>query len=126
MVKLLIVGTGGFVGAIARYLLSSMVQRYFTNYQHLGTIAVNILGCFLLGMFMYLVQNKAMFGGNVKLLISIGLIGALTTYSTFAFETYELITDQRIYAAAFNILIHLLIGLTAVWAAILFGKAVLN
>jgi len=117
---------GGFIGAVSRYLLSGLAQRYFSGNYHLGTLAVNILGCFMLVIVMHLVQTKGMFSPNLRLMFSIGLIGALTTYSTFAFETYQLLVDNRIYAAGINIMFHLMVGLAAVWAAIAISQNVIK
>ena len=117
---------GGFIGAVSRYYLSGLAQKYFHNYNHLGTLAVNILGCFLLGVFMHLVHTRGLFGPNLRLMVSIGLIGALTTYSTFAFETYQLMVQNRVYAAGINIMFHLTVGLAAVWAAIALSQNVIK
>jgi len=120
--KFLIVGCGGFFGAISRYALSGLVHRWFDGRFPYGTILVNIIGSFLLGFLMYLVQTKAALGPGPRLFLTIGLLGAFTTYSTFAYESYELLLGQRYTAAAVNILMHLIIGIGAVWGAIIFAK----
>ncbi len=124
MLKLLFVGLGGFAGAVARYALSGYVQRLFDGRFPYGTLTVNVLGSFLLGFLMYLVESRGPFGPNIRPLISIGFLGALTTYSTFAWETYGLVVDQRFLMAGVNTLLQLVVGLGAVWVGVTIGQIV--
>jgi len=120
--KFLLVGLGGFIGAVSRYALSGLVHQWFNGRFPYGTITVNIVGSFLLGIVMYLVQTKGPFGPNLRLFLTIGLFGAFTTFSTFAYESYELILGQRFYAAATNISIHFILGLGAIWGAMTLAR----
>lgn len=115
---------GGFLGAVARYLVSGLTHRVFDGRFPYGTLAVNIIGCFLIGLVMYLVQERGMFSSNFRLLITIGLLGSFTTYSTFAYESVEMLLDQRYLAAFGNVFFHLILGLGAVWAAMLVGQVI--
>jgi CrcB protein len=126
MLKLLIVGVGGFVGAIGRYLVSGLVHRLLDGRFPYGTMVVNIIGCFLLGMFMFFVARRGMFSPYARLLISIGLLGAFTTYSTFAYETFRLVVNQRLMAAFVNIAVQLAGGLLAIGAAMIIGRAIIK
>ena len=123
MIKLLIIGAGGGLGAIARYGLSGLVHRYLDGRFPYGTFLVNIIGCFLLGFFMFLVQNRGMYSVHVRQGVALGFIGAFTTYSTFAYETFQMITEHRMLEAAANLSVHIVVGLGAVWAAWLLGQA---
>lgn len=124
MFKLLVVGIGGFAGAISRYLVSGLAHRFFDGRFPYGTLLVNLIGCFVIGLTMYLVQSRGLFSSNVRLFLTIGLLGSFTTYSTFAYETFEMLLDQRFLAAFSNILIHLAVGLGAVWIGMSIGQVI--
>jgi CrcB protein len=126
MIKLLIVGAGGFIGAIARYLVSGLVHRFLDGRFPYGTMVVNLIGCFMLGLFMFFVARRNLFTPNIRLLISIGLLGAFTTYSTFAYETFRLMINQRLTAAFINIAVQLVGGLLAVGAAMVVGRVIIK
>ncbi len=116
MVKLLIVGAGGFVGAILRYVLSGVVQNLSGSALFpFGTLAVNMVGCFAIGLLSYMAEYRGLFGPETRLFVFIGLLGALTTFSTFGHETYGLIKDARVSIALLNVGIHVVAGLTFVW-----------
>ena len=116
MIKIIIVGIGGFLGAISRYLTSRFVNRYFETTQFpFGTLSVNMIGCFLIGFVMGLVENRDMFNPEVRSFILIGLLGGFTTFSTFGYESYNLLRDGQILSTISNICIHVFIGLTLVW-----------
>ncbi len=116
MVKLLIVGAGGFVGAILRYVLSGLVQNLSGSAVFpFGTLAVNMMGCFAIGLLSYMAEYRGLFGPETRLFVFIGLLGALTTFSTFGHETYGLIKDARVSFALLNVGIHVVAGLTFVW-----------
>jgi len=109
------VGAGGFIGAILRYLISGFVQNLTQSvtFPH-GTLTVNIIGCFLIGIFSYLVESQAGISPEMRLLVLVGILGSFTTYSTFSAETMNLLQDQRFFLGLINIGTHLILGLSAV------------
>lgn len=115
MHKIFLVGIGGFIGAVLRYLISGYVQNLTQNvtFPH-GTLAVNITGCFLIGIFSYLVESHAAMTPEVHLLLLVGILGSFTTYSTFSAETMNLLQDQRLFLGLINIGTHIILGLSAV------------
>ena len=119
MLKLLVVGAGGFVGAISRYLLSGLVHRLYNGSFPLGTLVVNVAGCFLIGALMGLVEDRQALSPNVRLFLMIGLIGSFTTFSTLCYETYELFRTSEMIAVMVNVFGSALLGLSAV----LLGRA---
>jgi len=121
MLKVLVIGLGGFVGAITRYGLSGLVHRYSDSTFPLGTLAVNVLGCLAIGGLMCLVQEREFFTPNARLFLLIGLLGSFTTFSTVGYETFELLRGGSFTMAAMNVLANMLLGLIAVmlgWFAI--------
>jgi fluoride exporter len=116
MTKLFLVGLGGFMGSIARFLLSTWVQEATgTNRFPYGTLAVNLVGCLLIGLLFHWPPFHKTIDLELRLLLITGLLGGFTTFSAFGNETLRLIqADQPlqagIYAAA-----SLLLGVGAVW-----------
>lgn len=117
MGNLLWIGIGGFVGAISRYWLAGRVQDLSGSVGFpFGTLAVNILGCFILGLLSYLVDMRGLFGPEVRSLLIVGLLGAFTTFSTFSLETLNLLLGGQALSAAANLGLSTLLGLAAVGA----------
>ncbi|MGH8013802.1 MAG: fluoride efflux transporter CrcB [Candidatus Binataceae bacterium] len=87
------VGLGGFLGANARYLLGGWVARWLGVGFPYGTFIINISGCFILGFFLALVQDRLWVHPNVRLLFAVGFVGAYTTFSTFEYESVRLLQD---------------------------------
>ena len=115
MKELLVVGVGGFVGAIARYGISGLVHRFYGGPFPLGTLAVNVLGCFVLGGLMTLVEDRQLLAPTTRLFLTIGLLGSLTTFSTLGYETVALLRDAEIRLAAMSFFANGLLGLAAVF-----------
>ncbi|MBE0496078.1 MAG: CrcB family protein [Campylobacterales bacterium] len=87
---LLAIGSGGFVGAIARAYLNGLINHHFPHPLPLGTLGVNLVGSFFLGVLFACFMHTQWFSLPVKSFLTTGLLGALTTYSTFAMETFWL------------------------------------
>lgn len=116
MVNILLVGAGGFVGATARYLVSGWIHRMapYIGFP-MGTLAVNVLGCFLIGLAGGVAESRQILGPEARSLLVIGVLGAFTTYSTFGYETLALVREVEVAKAFLNIGLHLVLGLAAVW-----------
>jgi len=115
MTRLLIVGLGGFVGAVARYGVSGLVHRSIRTTFPLGTLVVNTVGCLVIGALLYAIEDRALLSPNMRLFGAIGLLGAFTTFSTFGYETLELLGEGRWAATALSITANVVLGLAAVW-----------
>jgi len=89
----LIVGVGGFLGSISRYLLSQYVDKKIETIFPFGTFSVNILGCLLLGALYAFAEKENVLTSDLRLLLTVGFCGSFTTFSTFAYEKLQLI-DQ--------------------------------
>lgn len=115
MHKIILVGAGGFIGSVLRYLISGYIQNLPQSVIFpYGTFVVNVTGCFLIGMFSHLIESQAGITAEIRLLLMVGLLGSFTTYSTFSNETINLLRDQRLSLALLNIGIHIMLGLVAV------------
>ena len=116
LLKLSIIGAGGFIGAVLRFLISSWVQtRSGSIVFPFGTMAVNMIGCLVIGFLTYLVETRSLFSMETRSFILIGLLGAFTTFSTFGHETLGLIRDSRIDLAALNAGSQVVVGVSLVW-----------
>src|SRR5918996_90890 len=114
MAHVLIVGIGGFIGSILRYWLSGLTHRWVQDAFPAGTLLVNVLGCFALGLVMYLVEYREFFGAELRLFVTIGLLGGFTTFSTFGYETFALLRDSEHLQALASVAANVVIGTAAV------------
>jgi CrcB protein len=114
VIKLLIVGAGGFLGAISRYALSGLVHRHVPGSFPIGTLCVNLIGCFLIGALMTLVQDRKLFTPEARLLFGVGFLGSLTTFSTFGYETVELLRSGESRLALLSVVANVVFGVAGV------------
>jgi len=114
MTRFLLIGCGGFCGAVARYWMTLWVQRRLESTVPLGTMSVNVLGCFLLGFLMTYVDRRSGASPHVQLFVKVGLLGAFTTFSTFGYETIELLGEGELRDAFVSLSGNLVFGLVGV------------
>ncbi len=120
---LLFIGIGGFLGSVARYYLAGVVQARFPGNWPYGTFAVNIVGCFLIGI-IFVVAERTILSPEWRLFLATGLCGGLTTFSSFSLEMVSLLRGgQLLYALSYAAL-SLLLGLVAVWIGMAVGRMV--
>ncbi len=113
---LFLIGTGGFIGSILRYLVSGYAQQLSKSIQFpFGTLAVNILGCALVGFLAELADQRGVITGETRAFLIVGLLGGFTTFSAFGNETMNLLRDGELWLACGNIIGHTVLGLGAVW-----------
>lgn len=114
---LLLIGLGGFLGAVLRYAASGVMQKLTQSAAFpYGTLAVNILGCFVIGLLSQLVETRGLLTADARALLLPGFLGGFTTFSTFSNETMNLFRNSESPFAVANIAAHILLGLGAVWA----------
>jgi len=115
------VGTGGFLGALARYGLSGVVHRYFSYTTFpVGTLTVNLVGCLLIGILAGLVEARQLFGPEARAFALIGILGGFTTFSTFGYESFALLRDGEYLRSGVNIGLNVVLGLALVWLGYVF------
>ncbi len=123
MTKLLVVAIGGSVGAVARYLVSNWAaERFGSNFPY-GTLIVNVVGCFIIGAFMVLVTERVIANPYWRLLVAVGFIGGLTTFSSFGYETLKLIEDAQFQWALYNMVTNVIFGFGATWLGMTFARS---
>jgi CrcB protein len=116
MEKLLFVGLGGFLGTIARYTLGGLVARAKNRSAFpCETLLVNVLGCLGIGFLAGLAETRGFFSGSMRAFLFVGLLGGFTTFSTFGYETVQLLRNGQTGSALWSMSLQLLIGLGGVW-----------
>lgn len=116
MQKVLLIGLAGLVGTLGRYALSGVVARRFGETFPAGTLVVNIIGCFLVGLLFYLLQERNLVGPTARAVVLIGFLGGFTTFSSFGLQTFTLLRDGEFLFATVNVVTSNVLGLLMVWA----------
>lgn len=121
---ILLAGLGGFIGSAGRYLIGGWAHRLmpFTTFP-VGTLVVNVSGCFLIGLLGGLIESRQMFGPDLRVFLLIGVLGGFTTFSSFAYETLALTRDAEFARALLNIAAQMLLGLGAAWLGLAWARS---
>lgn len=123
MNTLFLITVGSAIGGLLRYLLSNSVHLLFDRAFPYGTLAVNLLGCFSMGLLFVLILEKfPATAATLKPLLLIGLLGGFTTFSSFAIETLNLLENHDPIKALLNLLMSTLGCLTLTWFGLLLGR----
>ncbi len=114
--EVLVVGTGGFIGATLRYGISGLAQQLSGSSTFpYGTLAVNVAGCVAIGVAGGLADVRQLMGPETRLFLLIGVLGGFTTFSTFGHETLALVRDGESGRAAASVALHLALALGGTW-----------
>jgi len=112
----LLVGAGGFLGSVSRHLLGIWVQSIAGNaWIPAGTLTVNVVGCFLIGLVVGLAETRQLLGEGTRTFLAVGVLGGFTTFSAFGYDTISMVRDGQTLAAVGNVALQIGLGLTAVW-----------
>ena len=120
MLKYLLVFIGGGIGASARYWLSGIVYKIVQNEFPYGTFIVNTIGCFLIGFLIVGMEDRFVMSPSLRIFLTIGILGGFTTFSSFGYETVELLRLGAVRLAFWSVAGNVLLGLAAVllgWGA---------
>jgi CrcB protein len=117
---LLIVGLGGFFGAIGRFVIASFVQSHSSTLFPVGTLSVNVLGSFIIG-FMALYFSQVV-QPEYKAFVMTGFLGALTTFSTFSLENINMLQNGSYVQVGLNVLLNVALSLSATYGAMILFK----
>ena len=116
LIHAFVIGSGGFLGALARYGLSGLVHRQvpLATFPY-GTLVVNLLGCLVIGMFAGLAASRQLFAPEFRTFALVGFLGGFTTFSTFGYETFTMLRNDEALRASANVGMHVFLGLALVW-----------
>lgn len=113
MQNYLIIGVGGFLGAVTRYAVSLWIGQRWGRIFPLGTFFINVSGSFLIALVMCLSTERLMINPQWRLFLAVGFLGAYTTFSTFEFETGNLLRDGEWMIAGLNVVLSVVAGFIA-------------
>jgi fluoride exporter len=127
MNRYLMVMLGAALGGLARYVVGTAVLQRFTarfpeNVFPLGTLVVNVTGCFAIGVLMTLFVDRADPNPNLRLLLVTGVLGGYTTFSAFGWESFEAIAKEQVWIGLANIVLSVVLGYLAVWCGSLVAR----
>ena len=117
------IGLGGFFGAIARYQLDSLVTRHHRSEFPWGTLVVNVSGCFLLGLLFTLSTERLDTNPALRVALTVGFVGAYTTFSTFSLQAVRLTELGQVAQALVYVAVSVVVGILAAWAGMSAGRA---
>lgn len=122
MNKLLLTGLAGMCGTLLRYWMSGWVARRFGETFPLGTLIVNVVGCFLIGFLFYVLYERFLTSDTLRTVLFIGFLGGFTTFSSFGLQTFTLVRDGEFGLAALNVGVSNFAGLLMVWVGYTLAK----
>jgi fluoride exporter len=120
--NVLLVAVGGALGATARYGLGGLVHRYMSPHFPYGTFVVNVSGCLAFGMLAGVAEQRSVLGPQARAFLLIGVLGGFTTFSSFTFESFQLLRDAEYARASLNIVGQVLVGLIALWVGFVVAR----
>ncbi len=122
MVTIIAIALFGALGCLARYLLSGWVYALAGRGFPYGTLAVNVVGAFLIGLIMEFGLRTTLIPQELRVGLTIGFLGGLTTFSSFSYETFRLLEDGEFFTAAVNVLASVLVCLACTWLGIMTAR----
>ena len=121
MTNLFLVAAGGALGTSLRHL-TSIFFKYSFYYSFVGTLVVNVLGSFFVGLLIYLLQNKSLSQDLIRYFFIVGVLGSYTTFSAFSFETIDLLINKKLLLSFIYIILSLVLCLIASYVGLNINK----
>ena len=115
MIQVAVIALFGAIGAVARYVVSGWAYHALGKGFPYGTLAVNLIGCFLLGAIVHVNQTTELIPFAFRNGLTIGMLGAFTTFSTFGYESLQRLQSGELGIGVVNIAVNVIFGLLAVW-----------
>lgn len=122
--SILLVGIGGLLGSIARYLIAVLFAEKFTTSFPASTFTVNLLGCFLIGIIFAVSEKGNILSPEWRVFLTTGFCGGFTTFSTFSYESLRLLQDGEFLYLAINVAASVVLGLAATYLGILLIRSI--
>jgi len=122
--KIFFLAFAGAAGTLARYWLGGLVQRNIPTDFPFGTAAVNIIGCLIFGLLWAFMESRLSIGGQMRMVIFVGFFGAFTTFSSFVFETAQLLKESQWLWASANIILQNVLGLVSIIIGLTIGRLI--
>lgn len=122
MLQVIAIAGGGAVGALLRFWVSTGVYQWLGRGFPWGTLAVNVIGSFLMGFLFVLFLERMLISGELRAAVLVGLLGAFTTFSTFSIETLTLLEQADYLKALLNALASVVVCILACWAGLVLGR----
>ncbi|MEP6636598.1 MAG: fluoride efflux transporter CrcB [Acidobacteriota bacterium] len=122
MQKILFIGLAGLLGTLGRYALSAYTTERLGDAFPLGTLLVNIIGCFLAGVLLAVFQERWSLSPAIQSVLMVGFLGGFTTFSAYGLQTFSLLRDGQVGLATINVVASNVLGLLTVWAGYSLGK----
>lgn len=124
MMDVFVIGTGGAIGTVLRYLLSLWTEKYLGNRFPWGTLIVNVIGSFLLGIFTGWASRQINVNPQLELFITVGLLGSFTTFAIHEFETILLLKNRQRLLAILNVVAMNILCIGGVFAGYVLGMTI--
>jgi fluoride exporter len=121
---ILIVGTGGFIGSVMRYLVQFYVEKGMSSTFPLGTLIANIAGSFIIGMVFAIAEKGNLMSSEWRIFLTVGICGGFTTFSAFAYNNFNMIKEHSYGQLLFNLGGNIFLGILAVYLGIILIRAI--
>ena len=123
MDRYLVVMFGGGVGSLVRYIAGTAIMKRLGGRFPLGTLIINVTGCFLIGLLVSLLTERLRLHPNWRLLLVVGFLGGYTTFSSFEYETFAAIREGGLWIGLLNVFASVGLGYIAVWVGTMLAKS---
>ncbi len=121
---ILLVGTGGFIGSVMRYLVQVFVERSLSSTFPMGTLIANVAGSFIIGIVFALAEKGNLMSAEWRIFLAVGVCGGFTTFSSFAYNNFTMIKEQSFLQLLLNIGGSLFLGILAVYLGVVLIRAI--
>ena len=121
---ILLVGSGGFIGSVMRYLLQYYVEKNVTSFFPWGTMIANVAGSFLIGLIFALAEKGNIIDAELRMFLAVGICGGFTTFSAFAYNNFTMLKENTLSMLFFNVGGNLFLGILAVYLGIAFIRLI--
>jgi len=119
-----IVGTGGFIGSVMRYLVQFYVEKGMSSTFPVGTLIANIAGSFIIGMVFAIAEKGNLMSSEWRIFLTVGICGGFTTFSSFSYNTFTMLKEHSYSQLFFNVGGNLVLGILAVYLGIILIRAI--